>query len=137
MTTETVNRKIVEHTIAKVSLIADELVDKLRSARRSDDGDRLYGFDDFIYQFMLEGELSGEKLRIYHSGQVDQSLNPAILSIVLNQQLSSLKDQITPLTEKLLKATDRLFEVSDSPLWALLYGSYIDQLFDFEEAIYE
>lgn len=63
MTTEMVNRKIVEHTIAKVSLIADELVDKLRSARRSDDGDRLYGFDDFIYQFMLEGELSGEKLR--------------------------------------------------------------------------
>ena len=74
--------------------------------------------------------------------QCIQSLNPAIVAIVLDQQLGSLRDDVSPMVEKLMLATDKLFEVCHDtmygfPFWKYFPSKAYNQLVECEDVIYE
>nr|QBR98234.1 cytochrome P450 314 family [Diaphanosoma celebensis] len=110
---------IIEHTIKQTNIIADQFIDQVRCSIVKD-SNTVPLFERLIYRFTLEG----------------------IVAIVLDQQLGSLRDEDSPMVEKLMLDTDKLFEVCHDtmyglPLWKYFPSKAYNQLVECEDIIYD
>jgi len=104
--------------IQEICSISEELVQKIKKDYTM--GKVIDSFEKLVYRFGLE----------------------TTVAVLLNKRLGTLKEEIPPLAVRLLKATDKLFEVSHNTMYGLPWWKYVPskaykELISCEDTIYE
>ncbi|XP_057364425.1 ecdysone 20-monooxygenase-like [Daphnia carinata] len=119
LTTQLASTALGDHTVKQLSIISEELIEKIRDER--DAKNIIEEFEKYIYSYGLE----------------------VIFAILLGRRLGALnKSSIPPIAERLMFATENLFEVSHETMYGLPWWKYFPtksyrKLAECEDIIYD